>query len=152
MASISQGTVGSSERGATGSTSTTWRIRSATRFAWKGGRPVRAPFRIRPSAVDKVQPEVEVAVALPDVVDLDDVRMLEPAGSRGFPQESQLLVLARERPREHDLERDDPVQVALAGLVDGSHAAPRDLLQDLILAACEEARAVRACTHSSALE
>src|SRR5262249_52965655 len=88
--------------------------------------------------VDEVHREVEVPVDFTYVINGDDVRMLELGRRLGLAEEALLLPLAREVPREEDLQGDDPVQVALPRLVDGPHAAAGDLLQDLVAPVVEE--------------
>ena len=68
---------------------------------------------------------------LAEIVDRDDVRMAEHGHRPGFAGEplGEGRVLADLR--REDLQRHQPVEPLLAGLVDHAHAAPADQFQDL---------------------
>ena len=69
-----------------------------------------------------------------DFVDGDDVGMLEAGGRDGFGAKALDELRAGLRPEQQHLERDNPVQALLPGLIDDPHPAPRDLLQQLVVA------------------
>ena len=90
-------------------------------------RPQRA-------ALDVLHRDVRRAVVLEVVVHGDDVRMAQRAGHARLAQEA-----LRERgvggvERRQLLERDEAVEVGLAGEVDHRHAAAPDLAEDLVAA------------------
>ena len=86
------------------------------------------------AALEVLHRDVGRAAALEVVVDRDDVRVAERAGEPGLAQEAAGdggLGALQEREL---LERDVAVELALAGEVDGRHAAAADLAEDLVSA------------------
>ena len=73
-------------------------------------------------------------VVFPNFVNLDDIRMLQTRDRFGFDAETVQIVLAGVAPRQNDLERHDPVEFSLAGLIHDPHASPRNLAQDIVAA------------------
>ena len=92
----------------------------------------REPGRQGPAAA-VLEGEIGEAVVLSDVVDLDDVRMLEPGDGLALPAKSFPLGRSRVGAREDHLQGDDASQSAPACLVDDSHAAATEDAQDLIV-------------------
>ena len=75
--------------------------------------------------------EVGEAAGLADVVDLDDVGVLEAGDGLGLLVEPRQGDGAGVGAGQDHLERDQTIQVDLAGLVNDPHAAPAQLLEDL---------------------
>ena len=83
------------------------------------------------ATVDEFEGEVREAADLADVVDLDDVGVLEAGEGLGLLVEPRQGDGAGVGAGQDHLERDQTIQADLAGLVDDSHAAPAQLLEDL---------------------
>src|SRR5262249_34848643 len=85
------------------------------------------------AALDELEQEVEEALTLAEVVELDHVRMVEPRENHGLAPEAlgEGRILARVE-REH-LEGDEALDPRLARLVDGAHAALAEEREDLEL-------------------
>jgi hypothetical protein len=68
--------------------------------------------------------EIEMAVGLPEIVDRHDGRMCQPGESLGLPGESLRELRLPFPARGEHLERDQPAQPGLPGLVHHPHPAP----------------------------
>jgi len=86
------------------------------------------------AAVDELHDEEREALVVVGVEDLDDVRVGELGGGLGLGAQAGALAGVGVVAGQDHLDRDDPARVDLAGLVDDPHAAPADLLQDVIAA------------------
>src|SRR5262249_60002457 len=94
--------------------------------------PGRLPFRPRraagprpeAAAGDVLQGEERAAVVLADLVDLDDVRVLQPGHGFGLGAEPAPGLQVGVGAGEDYLEGNPPVEGTLAGLVDDAHAPP----------------------------
>jgi hypothetical protein len=104
-------------------------------------------------AGDQLHDQVERAAldvgVLALVEDVDDVRVGEPRGGSGLAGEAldELRVVAQAA--VHGLDRADPVEADVDGLVDGSHPAARDPCTDPV-AAVEEAPGQGVGEHGAA--
>ena len=67
-----------------------------------------------------------------DFVDDGDVRMFERGGGARFLDETLTPVGIGDQIRRQDLERDLAIQFDVEGAVDDAHAAPADLVDDLV--------------------
>ena len=103
--------------------------------------------RLEPLAPLEVLPEVAPghvlhrderrAVVLVEVVDRDDVRMIEASGGLRLAAESRehdRRILALELVGADRLQRDDPLDHRIVGLVDHAHRSAAELAADLVLA------------------
>ena len=95
-----------------------------SRIAHVGG-----PLLGQVPSVNELHAEEEHAVLVADLVDRHDVGVVQLAGQLGLAAKPCPLVGRRQRAGEDHLERDDPVQRDLPGLVDNPHPAPGDLLE-----------------------
>ena len=97
-------------------------------------RRLRMPIdeRVERAAVHEFEREVRQPVVLADLVDLDDVRVLQPGDGPGFLIEAGELLRAGVPAGENHLEGDEPIQPRLPGLVDDAHAAAAQLREDLV--------------------
>ena len=75
------------------------------------------------AALDVFQREEGLAVGLPDIVDLHDVRVLQPRHRLGFPAKTLQLLRAGVGPGADHLQGDHALQPQVPGLVDDPHAA-----------------------------
>src|SRR5262245_43932243 len=109
-------------------------------------RRLALEYLIKLSAFDKSHAEVAGALALADLVNGDDARMLEACSGFGFPAKSFYVRFARPMTQCNDLERDGAIKTGLTGTVNYTLAAPADFLQQLIVAKCHlhSCRLVRA--------
>ena len=64
------------------------------------------------------------SILLADLMDLHDMGMLQTGDGLGFPAKAGQLVGCGMRPVQDHLERDQPIEPPLPGLVDHAHAAP----------------------------
>jgi hypothetical protein len=78
------------------------------------------------------------------VVDGDDVGMLKDGGSGGLSPKTLHELLTRQRSRLDHLHRHDASEFPLPGLVNDSHAAARNLVQEIVVAERSQWRIVRA--------
>ena len=69
-------------------------------------------------ALDVLHGDEVDAVRLADVVDRDDVGMVQRRGRPGFLHEAPPALRVGDLVRAQDLERDQPVETAVAGLVE----------------------------------
>ena len=101
-----------------------------------------AAFEVRAERmpVHELHREVVDGVDAPEVVDLDDVRMVQPSGGAGLLEEALHVPRVLGQLQGERLERDEPVQREIARAVDLPHASGAELLQDLVVA---ESGAVR---------
>jgi hypothetical protein len=83
------------------------------------------------AAVDEFQREVGEATGQADVVDLDDVGVLKAGDGLGLFQEPRQGAGVGVIAGQDHLERDNPSQVDLAGLVNDPHAPAPQFLEDL---------------------
>ncbi len=74
------------------------------------------------------------ALVLADLEDLDDVGMHQLGGRLGLVPQPRPFPQAGVLAGQDHLERDDPAQAGLAGLVHDPHAPAADLLEDLVVA------------------
>ena len=83
--------------------------------------------------LDELHRHVVLPIDFAELVDLHDVAVREVGGELGFVDEELQPVALRRVLRMDDLERDplgEPGGAELLGLVDGRHAAVRDLSQE----------------------
>ena len=78
--------------------------------------------------------EIVPAFVNAHVMDRDDVGMLEDGGGGGLRTKTLHELLARQRSRQNHLHRHDASEIPLPGLVNDSHAAPRNLVQEIVIA------------------
>src|SRR5262245_34494225 len=78
---------------------------------------------VQAAAFDVFEGDERPAVALADLVDLDDVRMLELGDGFGLATEAAALLGAGVGAGCYHLEGDQAIQADLPGLVDHAHAA-----------------------------
>src|SRR5262249_54969048 len=81
-------------------------------------------------AIDVFERKVRAAVVLADLMDLDDVRVLEPGRRLGLRAEALALHGPRVGTGQDHLQGDDSAQRGLAGLVDYAHAAAAQRPED----------------------
>jgi hypothetical protein len=67
------------------------------------------------------------------IVNCDNVRMLENGGRRGLSAKALDEFLSRQRTGQNHFQSDDPAKFLLPGLVHDSHAAPGNLLQEIVV-------------------
>ena len=101
------------------------------RRAARLGRPLEAVGEAPP--FEHLERDEGAAVGLADIVDLDDVGMAEPGDGLGLDQEPLAMLGAGRACRRGSSSGDDPVQLAVPGLVDDPHAAAAQLGQELEL-------------------
>ena len=104
-----------------------------SRRAFGGQRSLADDLRQR-AAFDIVHREVVLALVDTDLVDGDDVRMLQVGDGLGFGLEALHDFGLGELAGEHQLYRNDAVETLLTGLIDDTHAAAGDFLQQLVVA------------------
>ena len=68
---------------------------------------------------------------LADLVDRADVGVIQSGRGPGFPQKASLGSLFSAEVRRQELQRHEPVQLEVPGLVDHSHTALAEALEDL---------------------
>ena len=103
----------------------------------QAGRPLRRPggaveLPVQAAAGHVLQLEEGQAVGLADVVDLDDVRVLEPGDRLGLGQEAGDGLGRRHGRRPGSSSGAGAIEPDLACLVDDAHAAAAQLAEDLI--------------------
>ena len=99
------------------------------------GRQRRAvQFVGQAAAGAELQREVGMAFVLADLVNLHDVRVLQPGDRLTLGAEAGQFLGPGVLPGQDHLERDQTFERNLPGLVDDSHAAAGDLLQQLVIA------------------
>ena len=79
--------------------------------------------RAQVGPVDVAHDDEQHALALARVVDGDDVRVLDRRGGLGLGDEARAEVRLLGERRRDDLQRDDAVEVEVAGAIDDAHAA-----------------------------
>ena len=85
-------------------------------------------------AGNEIHREVMLAVALPDFVNADDVRMPQAAGRFRLALKSP-HVMGRSQPAgQNHLHRHQPAQVGLSGFVHHAHPAPAGLGEQFVFA------------------
>jgi hypothetical protein len=95
-------------------------------------------LRLRPqescqaSAAHVLQNQIGQSIVFADLEDLNDVGMVELRGSLSFSAEPFSFAGAGVLTRKDHFQGDDPVQVRLPGLVNDSHAAAAQLLDDVV--------------------
>jgi len=75
------------------------------------------------AALHVLHHDVEAPLAVPDVIDLDDVRVHEPGREPRLAQEAVAKRLVPGEVLGQHLERDRPVELPISGEIDGCHAA-----------------------------
>jgi len=90
-------------------------------------------FLFQAATLDVFHGQERPVVVLAHLMDLHDVRVLQPGSDRGFLEEPCPLLVPHVR-RSNHLQGDDPVQLDLPGLVDHPHAAAADFFKQLIRA------------------
>jgi hypothetical protein len=96
------------------------------------------PLRLSTSLKGHTRHVLHHQVRLPalfhgEVEHLGDVGVAQAAGELGLADEALAHLGVGDELRAHDLDDADPLQQAVAHLVDGAHATLGDLLQDLVL-------------------
>ena len=84
-------------------------------------------------AVHEFHQQVVKPVRLAEIVHGDDVRVAQPRQRLGFAQEALGELRVGALLRREDLQRDEPVQLRLARLIDHAHAAAPEAFQDFQL-------------------
>src|SRR5262249_14825012 len=82
------------------------------------------------SAADELTDQIGQAVLLTGFVDGHDSRMPQPSYTARLAQEALQLLLVLQPGAPGHLDRDNAVQVGVAGLVDGTERASADLFQE----------------------
>src|SRR5262249_14654884 len=85
-------------------------------------------------AVEELHRDEEAALVLAEVVDDHDVLMVEPGAGLSLPVEPGLQLVGHLRLARDHLERAQPVQDRVVGLVDDPHPAAADALEDAVSA------------------
>ena len=97
------------------------------------GRPGGAVELLRQAAPLQVfELEIGPVVVVAEAVDLDDVGMAQLRDRLGLGEEANGRLVTGVFTRQDHLERDDAVELDLAGLVDDSHAAAAQHAFDLV--------------------
>ena len=84
------------------------------------------------AALDIFERQKGPAGAVAVIEDLHDVGMLQQRDRSGFALETLQIVRAHVFAREEGLDGDEAVEGGLLRLVDDAHAAPADLIEDLV--------------------
>ena len=96
-------------------------------------RPRRAVERLGQTApLDVFHREERPAAALANLVDLDDVRVLQPRDRRRLDTEPPQRLGLGEAPTDNHLQGDLAVEARLPGAVDNTHPSPTQLRLDLV--------------------
>jgi len=82
---------------------------------------------------DQVHGKIMLSLVLTNLMDLDDVRVLQARDGFRLRPESLHLTLTGKAPAQDHLERDDPVQADLPGLVNDPHPAAGDFRQEFVI-------------------
>src|SRR5205807_6600624 len=82
---------------------------------------------------DVVHGEVRLALVLADFVNGHDIWMLQLSDGLGLGAKALHVRRAGHLPAENRFDRHDPVQPDLAGLVNDSHTAAGDFLQQFVI-------------------
>src|SRR5262245_39392916 len=96
-----------------------------------GPLPTRDRLR-QGAAVHQLHREVRQSVVLADLVDLDDVRVRQPCHRLGLGAEAIANAGRGVLARQHHLERDEPVEPSLPGLVDHGHPTATQFVHDRV--------------------
>ena len=99
--------------------------------AWPARLGVARQAIFQGSPLEQLQGHERHPVGLADLVDLHDVGMPEPGDRLGLDAEPGQVVGTGPVPADH-LQGDQPVQAALAGLVDDAHAPFANQVHDLV--------------------
>ena len=91
-----------------------------------------AQFVGQAAAVDELERQEVLTAGLADLVDLNDVRVLQPGDSLGLDAEAGELLGAGVRTGQDHLQGHEPIQGHLFGLVDDAHAAPAEQADDFV--------------------
>jgi hypothetical protein len=75
-----------------------------------------------------------MAVALADLEDRHDARVIEPCGGFGLAAKPRQIGRRRQIPSQEHLDRHGAAQALLQGAVDHAHATAADLLEEFIVA------------------
>ena len=93
-------------------------------------RQRRTPdYFVKLTALDELHAEVAGAIALADVVDRDDARIIKTCSGFCFPAKALQVVFARPLTQRDHLQRDDAIEIFLPGTVHHALAAPTDFFQ-----------------------
>ena len=87
---------------------------------------------IETAALDEFERDVWAAADLPDIEDLDDVRMLEPRDRFGFLTQTGFVFRTGGGPVAKDLERDDALEPLVPRAIDDAHPAVADEVENLV--------------------
>ena len=83
-------------------------------------------------AVNEFQGEIRQIVLFADIIDLHDMRMLQPGNGFGFRVETGSFALARKAPCQDHLQGNQAFQTKMACLVHHAHGAPPHFVQDFV--------------------
>lgn len=84
-------------------------------------------------AVDELHRDIVDPTLGGDIVDHDDIGMIEGRSSFGFLHETPAPLRVGHTIRRENLQSDEAVQVGVAGLVDDTHSALAEFLEDLVM-------------------
>ena len=82
----------------------------------------------------ELEHQIRPLVVLTDAVDGDDIRVAEPGGGQGLGAEPIALAWVGVSALEHHLQRHQPVELRVAGLIDDPHAATAQDPEYLVVA------------------
>ena len=91
-------------------------------------------------SLDELHAEKRAALKFRDLEDRHDIGMVEVGGQLGLASKPLAFLGGGHLARQDHLERDQPFQVLVSGLVDDAHAAAGDLLEHLVIADAAERR------------
>ena len=94
-------------------------------------------------AVDQFEGEEWFAVMRADFVDVDDVGMLEPGHRLGLGAKAGQIAFGGEVPGQDHLKGHEPVEPVLAGLVNHTHAATAQDVEDVVARHVRQANGFR---------
>src|SRR5262249_28832755 len=104
-----------------------WFYKSRRLSGWQGVTP---EFLVQAAAGAVFQGEEGQALVLADLVDLDDVRVLQPSDGLGFGLEPRQLIPGGSGARPDHLQGHQAAGPELAGLVNDAHTTVAQLGQD----------------------
>ena len=84
--------------------------------------------------IDVTHRKIMLPIVLTNFEDWHNAGMIETRGRLGFALKAKDVFLASQLAGQNHLERYDSIQFDLAGLVDDTHSASRNLLEQLIVA------------------
>jgi hypothetical protein len=97
------------------------------------------------ASLDEFEGKIGAAFVLADIVDLHDVGVLQARCGLSFREKSFAIVGSRVRPGQDHFEGDQPFETDLHRLVDDTHAAAAQFIEDFIAGQHERIR----CTACS---